>query len=214
MRSQLPADHAVADPAAEAHEGKVDEELRTQFLELRRQARGHFDVLKGRRGAYSQAYLEEAFRKTMIDYDSGRFLIQRLGAERHLDLGLVATLTQLRRELLDGIESPTAADKMHADTAILAYRNLLRIQGWIGSLCLVAERELFDQEPVSEANGATVGERIEREVHQLEQSLMPLLDRAHRMIVRSLDRLDARRSGGPKAQLSIGHASGISDCSS
>ena len=43
---------------------------------------------------------------------------------------------------------------MLADMAVLAYRNLLRIQGWIGSLCLVMERELFGQEPVSEANGA------------------------------------------------------------
>jgi hypothetical protein len=118
-----------------------------------------------------------------------------LGAERHLDLELVAVLTQLRQELLDGIENPTAADKMLADTAVLAYRNVLRIQGWIGSLCLVMERELFGQEPVSELNGATVGERIEREMHQFEQSLMPLLDRAHRMLVRSLDRLEARRSG-------------------
>lgn len=98
---------------------------------------------------------------------------------------------------------------MLADTAVLAYRNVLRIQGWIGSLCLVAEREMFGQEPVSEANGATVGERIEREIHQLEQSLMPLLDRAHRMLVRSLDRLEARRSGGPQAQLSIGHATQV-----
>ena len=64
----------------------------------------------------------------------------------------------------------------------------------------------FGQEPVSEANGATVGERIEREMRQLEQSLMPLLDRAHRMLVRSLDRLEARRSRGPQTQLSIGHA--------
>jgi hypothetical protein len=124
---------------------------------------------------------------------------------RHLDLALVATLTQLRQELLQGIDDPTAADKMLADTALLAYRNLLRIQGWIGSLCLVAERELFGQEPVSEVTGATVGERLEREMHQLEQSLMPLLDRAHRMLVRSLDRLDARRSGGSRAQVSIGH---------
>jgi hypothetical protein len=67
---------------------------------------------------------------------------------------------------------------MLADTAVLAYRNFLRIQGWIGSLCLVFERELFGQEPVSESNGATVGERMEREMHQLEQSLIPLLDRA------------------------------------
>jgi hypothetical protein len=128
---------------------------------------------------------------------------------RHLDLALVATLTQLRQELLQGIDDPTAADKMLADTAVMAYRNLLRIQGWIGSLCLVAERELFGQEPVNEANGTTVGDRFDREVHQLEQSMMPLLDRAHRMLVRSLDRLDACRSGGPKGPLSIGHVTQV-----
>ena len=202
-------DRSVADPSADAHERKVDEELRAQFLELRRQARGHFDVVKGRRGAYSEAYWEKAFRNAKIDYDSGRFLVQRLGAERHLDLQLVATLIQLREELLDGIEKPTAADKMMADTAVAAYRNFLRIQGWIGSLSLIVERELFGQEPVSETNGATVGERIEREMHQLELSLMPLQDRAHRMMVRSLDRLEARRSGGKQGQLSIGHATQV-----
>jgi hypothetical protein len=39
---------------------------------------------------------------------------------------------------------------------------------------------------------------------------MLLLDRAHRMLVRSLDRLETRRSrGGPQAQLSIGHAAQV-----
>lgn len=200
-------DDSVADPAADAHERTVEEGLRAQYLELRRQARGHFDVLKGPRGAPNAAYLEQAFRRAKIDYDEGKFLVQRLGAERHLDLGLVSTLTQLRQELLHGIENPAAGDKMLADTAVIAYRDLLRIQGWIGSLCLIVERELFGQEPVSEANGATAGERVEREIHQLGHTLMPLLDRAHRTLVRSLDRLEARRSrGGPQAQLSIGHA--------
>jgi hypothetical protein len=43
-------------------------------------------------------------------------------------------------------------------------------------------------------------------MHQFEQALMPLLDRAHRMLVRSLDRLEARRSSRRQAQVSIGHA--------
>jgi hypothetical protein len=46
-------------------------------------------------------------------------------------------------------------------------------------------------------------------MHQFEQALMPLLDRAHRTLVRSLDRLEARRSGHSnrrQAQLSIGRA--------
>jgi hypothetical protein len=40
-------DHSVDDPAAEAHERKVEEELRAQYLELRREARGIFDAVKG-----------------------------------------------------------------------------------------------------------------------------------------------------------------------
>jgi hypothetical protein len=43
-------------------------------------------------------------------------------------------------------------------------------------------------------------------MHQVEQLLMPLLDRAHRMLVRSPERLEARRRIGRQAQLSIGRA--------
>ena len=202
-------DHSVPDPEAEAHERKVEEGLRSQYVELRWQARGHFEVLKGPRGAPNSAYLEQAFHRVGVSYDEGKFLVRRLGAERHLDLELVAVLSQFRLELLEGIDNPSAGDKMLAETALLAHRNLLRIQGWIGSLCLVIERELFGQEPVSESSGATVGERIERQMHQLEQSLMPLLDRAHRMLARSLYRLEARRSSGRQAQVSIGRATQV-----
>ncbi len=40
-----------------------------------------------------------------------------------------------------------------ADTAIIAYRNLLRVQGWIGSLCLTVERELFGQATLDQLKG-------------------------------------------------------------
>ena len=55
-----------------------------------------------------------------------------------------------RQQLLSGMEEPTMADKMAADTAVLAYYNLLRIQGWIGNICLVVERDLFGQEPLNQ----------------------------------------------------------------
>ena len=48
---------------------------------------------------------------------------------------------QLRKNLLVGIENPTAADTMSADIAIIPYRNLLRVQGWIG-LCHVVGVQL------------------------------------------------------------------------
>jgi hypothetical protein len=110
---------------------------------------------------------EKIFLRAKLDDESGKFLMQCSGAERHLDLEIVVTLTRLRQQLLEGIENPTASDHMLADTAILAYRNLLRVQGWTGSACLTIERELFGQEPPS-SYGTSVGERIEQEVRRLE----------------------------------------------
>ena len=72
----------------------------------------------------------------------------------------MATLAQTRKGLLAGIEQPTAADHMMADSAVIAYYNMLRVQGWIGSLCLTVERELFGQAPLNEIHGPTVGSRL------------------------------------------------------
>lgn len=196
----------IADPAAEQHEAKVQAELNAQFVELKRQARGTFEAIKGRRGARTEEYWQELVAKAKLDYDSGNFLIGRMGACRQLDLPLVATLLQVRKELLNGIDSPTAGDRMLADSAIIAYRNLLRIQGWIGSLCLVVERELFGQRSLDDVIGSTEAAEVNVQVERLEQILLPALDRCHRMLIRALDRLEARKSGKPSASISIGSA--------
>jgi hypothetical protein len=199
-------DNVLVDPAAERHEIKAQTEHNAQFLELKRQAQGTFEAIKGRRGASNEEYWQDVVAKAKLDYDSGNFLIGRIGACRQLDLPLVATLLQLRRELLDGIDNPTTGDKMLADSAILAYRNLLRVQGWIGSTALVVQRELFGQEPLESSHGYGEAMQIEKRVNQLEQVIMPLLDRAQRMMIRALDRLEARRCGKPNTLVSIGTA--------
>lgn len=147
--------------------------------------------------------------KAKLDYDSGNFLIGRIGACRQLDLPLVATLLQLRQELLDGIDNPTAGDKMLADSAIVAYRNLFRFQGWVGSLCLVIQRELFDQRSLDDVLGSPEAAEVNGQVERLEQTLLPALDRAQRMLLRALDRLEARKSGNHSATISIGNAGQI-----
>ena len=195
-----------SDPVAVRHEAKVQAELNAQHLELRRQAQGVFEAIKGRRGATTEAYWEAAFAKAHSDYASGRFLIERLGADRQLDLPLVATLTLLRQGLLEGIEKPTMADHMLADSAIIAYRNLLRVQAWVGSTSLIVQSELYGQQPLEESHGHTAAMAIERRVEQLELTLMPLLDRAQRMLIRAIDRLEARRSGKSIGNISIGSA--------
>ena len=190
------------DPPAVAHELKVQNELNAQHRELRRQARGVLEAVKGRIGARNEEYLEQVFSKAREDYASGQFLIQRRGADRQLDLPLVATLTQLRHQLLAGTEQPTAADHMHADAAILAYRNLLRVQVWLGSTCLEVERELFGQAAHSSADAQAIGEMIEK----IEQKLLPVLERCQRMLCRTLDRLETRCRAAPGTAVSIGVA--------
>jgi hypothetical protein len=88
---------------------------------------------------------------------------------------------------------------MMADSAVIAYYNMLRVQGWIGSLCLIVERELFGQAALSEIHGLTVGNQLAEQIARLEDVLMPLLDRCHRMMTRSLRSLEAR---GPRVSCS------------
>ncbi len=191
--SGAPSSENDLELSAQQHERRVQRELNEQHRILLNQAKGVFAAIKGRRGANNEEYWQAVFTQAKVDYETGKFLIERLGADRQLDLELVATLTQLRQQLILGIESPTTADHMLADSAILAYRNLLRVQGWIGSTAFVVQRELFGQEPLESIHGYGESMIIERRVEQLEQVLMPLLDRAQRMMIRALDRLQARR---------------------
>lgn len=195
-----------SDASAEAHELRVQAELNAQYLELRRQARGVFDALKGRIGANSEKSLEEAFEKAAADYTSGQFLMQRLGADRHFDIQLVATLTQLRNGILNDIEAPTAIDHMLADTALAAYRNFIRVQGWLGSASLEFERGMFGHRRPEEVLGTAEVEEASRVLEKIEHSLLPLLERSQRMLIRALDRIDRRRVRRSMPDISIGIA--------
>src|SRR5665648_80646 len=163
--------------AAEAFQRRIQEENNETFQELRDQAQAIIAAVKGSRAIRRPEDWEGMFRKAKVEYASGRFIVERLGAERLLEPELMATLVQLRQDLLAGIDKPTAADTMSADSAIIAYRNLLRVQGWIGSLCLTVERELFGQAPLDQLQGPTVGARITEQIARLEEVLMPLLER-------------------------------------
>ncbi len=191
------------DRLADAHEVKVQSELNAQFRELKRQAQGIFDAVKGRIGARNEEYLQQVFTNARENYSSGQFLMQRIGADRQLDLPLVATLTQLRQSLIAEIPSPTASDLMLADSAILAYRNMLRIQGWIGSLSLQVQRDLFGQDSLSDLDGGSLAADVENNVRRLEATLLPLLERCQRMMTRAFDRLEARRSRGTGVAMNI-----------
>jgi len=207
-------DSEPIEAAAEAFQRRIQEENNATFQELRDQAQATIAAVKGSRAIRRPEDWEGMFRKAKVEYTSGRFIVERLGAERLLEPVLMATLVQLRQGLLAGIDNPTAADTMSADTAIVAYRNLLRVQGWIGSLCLTVERELFGQAPLDQLQGPTVGARITEQIARLEEVLMPLLERCHRMMAKSFAHLEARRGkGAPVASVTVGQAGQVNvDC--
>lgn len=194
------------DPLAVAHEFKVQTERSAQFRKLQRQARGIFEAVKGRIGARNEDYLQQVFAKAQKDYTSGQFLIERLGADRQLDLPLVATLTQLRHGLLEDVDQATAADRMLADSAVVGYRNMLRVQGWVGSLCLQVERHLFGQLDSAVALGSAEAQEVATMIEKLEQQMLPMLERSQRIMLRALDRLEASRNRKGGASVSIGVA--------
>ena len=76
-------------------------------------------------------------------YESGGFLLERLGAQRYLDPKLMATLLSLRQRLLDEWAITSAAETMLVDLALLSYYDALRVQGWTGDLAVRIEHEFF-----------------------------------------------------------------------
>jgi hypothetical protein len=117
---------------------------------------------------------------------NGRFLVRMLGAERYLEPETVAVLITFRQELLAERKRTTAADVMMVDTAVVGYYNFMRVQGWIGNVALVVERDLFGQNSLSEMQWSDSGERLREELRRLGEDLLPLLDRVHKMMARSL----------------------------
>ena len=90
LRGELEAPQRI-EPEARERDVRADE--------LRRQAQGTFGAIKGRRGASNEEYWQEVVARAKLDYDSGNFLLGRLGGCRQLDLPLVAILLQLRQDL-------------------------------------------------------------------------------------------------------------------
>lgn len=204
--------NTAVDERAEAYERQRLAELNAQHQELRDQARAYLAAVKGRCGVRGEEDWKKIFVEAKTKYESGRFLIEQLGAERFLEPELMATLVQLRRDLLAGIENPTAVDTMMVDVAILAYRDLLRIQGWMGNLCLLVEGELFGQASLCEIHGPRVGKELEKTLRRLEERVL-LLERCHRMMARSFAHLERRRGRSAKTSVTVGNAGQVNvDC--
>ena len=177
---------------AEAHENRVREEKTAQFKPLKDDSHAIFGQVKGLPGMRSPEKWTEMLEKAGDDIGNGRFIVRQLGAERYLDHETVAVLITLRQNLLSEIPNPSTVDVMMVDAAVIGYYNMLRTQGWIGNLSLVVERELFGQTALNDIHGPQIAEKIEKRLRRLAETMLPLQDRAHKMMGRSLAAINVK----------------------
>jgi hypothetical protein len=181
-----------------------------QYQALRKNARAVMRAFEG----WGQIHGVEAWQVACEDaadrYQSGRFLLERLGAERFLDPQLMATLWQLRQGLMEeyGAESP--AMTMVIDLAVMTYANALRVQGWMGDLALVIEGELFGEDSpkvmLRQQYGALFdGFVVEEALRRLREQLLPLFERVNRQLLQNLQALQ-RHPRGALPTVAIGRA--------
>jgi hypothetical protein len=118
------------------------------------------------------------------DYDSGTFLLNRLGAQGLLDPTLSAVLIELRRRLLADYESSAAATLL-IDQAVVAYHSFLRVTGWTGNTALMVEAEFFGRDQPSAEFRDRYGKEgrhirgltVEQHIGRLGEQLLPLAER-------------------------------------
>jgi hypothetical protein len=201
---------AIAEAAPRDADGNLDWELfqaeyerrlAEQHERLLHEARAAFRAMDGWARVDSQEAWQATVRKAAEDLDKGDFLVERLGAERHLDPELMATLLVLRRRLIDEQGASTAAELMLIDVAVLSYYHTLRINGWLGNFAMLIESEFFSlSSPSAKLKdrygwGADKiqGLRVEEYLDRMGERLLPLLDRCNRMMLRNLKALRAMR---------------------
>jgi hypothetical protein len=127
--------------------------------------------------------------RSLDDYRSGKSLMAHLGADRLIDPALTGMLLAIRRGLIEEIHSPSTADYVLIDMAVISFANAMRIQSIIGNTSLIIESEMFGQ-PTLRAKWKKEyfgrpedirGLAAEDHVVRLREQLLPLVERFHRL---------------------------------
>jgi hypothetical protein len=209
-------DALLAAQAARGEDGEWDWDLYKEVYQrglaerqerLRTDARACFRAMDGWARVKDETEWLSVVDQAEEGLATGRFLIDRLGAERNLDPELMAALIVLRRRLICEYQATGAADLLLIDSLLLAYYHQLRINGWIGGLAWHVEAEFFGQEgpraKLRKEHGYQVeGLRVEDLLTRIGEQLLPLLDRSNRLMIRNLRALRDPRQR-PTASVSI-----------
>jgi hypothetical protein len=201
-------DQERADLKREFQAARQADQQRSQ--QLRWNARAVMRAMQGWRDVRTVEEWQAACEDARERYQSGRFLLERLGAERFLDPQLMATIWQLRQGFMEeyGAESP--AMTMVIDLAVMAYTNALRVQGWIGDLALSIEHELFAEDSLKVTLRQQYGPHfdgfvVKEALRRLREQLLPLFERVNRQLLQNLQALPRHRHGS-SPMVAIGRA--------
>jgi len=135
--------------------------------------------------------------RSLDDYRGGRALMDHLGAARLLDPATTGMLLAIRRGLIEENNATSIAEYVLIDMAVIAFANAMRLQSIVGNTSLVIEGEMFGQ-PTLRAKWENVhggrppeikGLAVDEHVAKLRDSIMPLVERFHRMGRESIDAL-------------------------
>ena len=143
---------------------------------------------------------ERHTEQVLTQFESGAFLLDRLGAEGVMDQGLATVLLQFRRRLIEEYGDGPAA-LMLIDRAVAAYQDFIKVEGWIGNLALQIEHEFFGtrgpsanfQDRYGHTGGTIRGLTVEQHLARLRDELMPLAERCGRVMRDALASLEMLR---------------------
>jgi hypothetical protein len=143
---------------------------------------------------------QEQVERVLEGYDTGAFLVDRLGAEGVIDQDLAVVLVELRRRLIEDYGDGPAM-VMLVDRAVVAYRDFFRITGWTGNLAILIEAEFFGRQRPSahlqDRRGSGVREihglTVEQHLARLREELIPLAERCGRVMRDALASLEMLR---------------------
>jgi hypothetical protein len=173
----VPLAQDAADLAAEFQAARQADHR--QCHKLRKHACAVMRAFEGWGQIHSVEEWQTACKDDAKWYESGRFLLERLGAERFMDPQLMAMLRQLRQGLLDECAAESPAITMVIDLAVMTYANALRVQGWNGDLAPTIEQELFVEDglrvKLRQYHGVQFdGFAVEEHLRRLQEHLLSL----------------------------------------
>ncbi len=175
---------ANGEPNWELCQAEYERRLAERHRRPMTDARAAYRAMDGRGRINSREEWEQNVAEATAEYQRGAFLIEQLGAERHLAPTLMAVLLVLRRRLVDEHGATTAAELMLIDLAVLSYYHTLRIDGWDGNFAALIGAESFQKEsPTAKFtdkygryDDKVRGFSVEDHVERFAEQLLPLLD--------------------------------------